>query len=185
MNKMKFMAALSVLAITGLTACGGAEPSSGDPAGGTPAAATPVNVALPGNGATVAASYGLGTLSAFVNDGDNSTTTNFWAGNITGDTLTIDFGRLRNITSVTVYTNDTSFNSGAPAKYIEISADNVTWKKTAQITGADVSCFIYTSGSGKISCTFAVAQSVRYFRVRITSASPAGQQIVEMEAQGS
>ncbi|MDQ8036763.1 MAG: discoidin domain-containing protein, partial [Pedobacter sp.] len=105
--------------------------------------------------------------------------------NITGDTLTVDFGRLRNITSVVVYTNDTSFNSASPVKIIEISADNTSWKKTAQPTGGDVACLSYATGSGKISCTFASAQSVRYFRVRITSATPGGQHIVEMEAQGT
>ncbi|MDQ8037492.1 MAG: hypothetical protein REI12_08725, partial [Pedobacter sp.] len=111
MNKLKFMAALSVAAMS-LTACGGGGDSGGGSSGGgAPAATTPVNVALPANGATVAATYGLGTLSGFANDGDSVTTTNFWAGNITGDTLTVDFGRLRNITSVVVYTNDTSFNS--------------------------------------------------------------------------
>ncbi|MGH8493141.1 MAG: discoidin domain-containing protein [Moraxellaceae bacterium] len=144
-----------------------------------------MNVALPANGATLAATYGLGSIASFVNDGDSTTTTNFWAANIVGDTVTIDFGRLRNVTSVTVYTNDTSFNSVSPAKYIEISSDSTVWKKTAQLTGGDVGCSSYSAGSGKISCTFSATQSVRYLRARVTSATPGGQHIVELEAQGT
>lgn len=184
MKKMVYLAALGAASIL-LTACGGGGDSGGSGSATTPATATPVNVALPVNGATVAATYGLGSTSAFVADGDNTTTTNFWAGNIIGDTVTIDFGRLRSVSSVTVYTSDTSFNSGSPAKYIEISADNTTWLKTAQVTGSDVGCSSYSAGSGKISCTFPTAQSIRYFRVRVTSATPGTQHIVEMEAQGT
>src|SRR6218665_1120093 len=113
MNKGICLSVLCAVAFL-LTACGGGGGDSGDGASTTPTAATPVNVALPANGASLSATYGLGSIAGFVNDGDSTTTTNFWTGNITGDTVTIDFGKLRNVTSVTVYTNNTSFNSGSP-----------------------------------------------------------------------
>ena len=153
-----------------------------------------MNVSLAENGGSVVATYG-GAMANFVNDGDNTTTTNFWSGNIADDAVTIDFGlsrtitnnheQSRTITEISVYTNDTSFNSVSPTKYIEISADNSTWKKTAQIVGSDVSCSTFSSGSGKIRCVFSTPQSIRYYRVRVVGAAPASQQIVEMEALGS
>ena len=39
----------------------------------------------------MSATYG-GATANFVNDGDTATTTNFWAGNVSGDTVTVDFG---------------------------------------------------------------------------------------------
>lgn len=176
------LAALSLL----LSACGGGSGGGGTSAAPpAPAAATgPVNVALPANGATVSATYG-GTTANFVNDGDSATTTNFWTGNVADDAVTIDFGRLRQVTEVTVYTNDLSFSSSSPKKYIEVSADNITWKTTAQVTGGDVGCSTYSSGSGKIRCVLSPMQSIRYFRVRVTAVAPSTQNIVEMEAVGT
>lgn len=170
-----------------LAACGGGggsdapAPAAAAPA---PAAVTPVNASLAANGGSVSASYG-GATANFVNDGDTATTTNFWAGNVSGDTVTVDFGATRTVTEVSVYTNDTSFDSGSPKKYIEISADNLSWKKTAQIIGGDVGCSTYSSGSGRIRCVFSAPQSIRYFRVRVTAATPSSQEIVEMVALGN
>jgi hypothetical protein len=82
-----------------LTACG--EDSSGSSVTTPaipPAAATPVNVSLAENGGSVVATYG-GAMANFVNDGDNTTTTNFWSGNIADDAVTIDFGLSRTITN--------------------------------------------------------------------------------------
>lgn len=168
-----------------LSACGGG--SSDTPAATAsppPTAATPLKVSMAANGASVSATYG-GYTTNFVNDGDTITTTNFWAGNVTGDTVTVDFGSMRTVTEISVYTNDTSFNSGSPEKYIEISDDNAQWKKTAQVVGGDVDCSTFSAGSGKIRCVFSSPQSIRYFRVRVTSATPATQEIVEMVALGS
>lgn len=162
-----------------LAACGG-----GDSVAGAPNVTTVSNIALSASGATVTADYGMVSTANFVNDGDSTTIANYWAGNVTGDAVTIDFGRMRSVEKVIVYTNDTSFNSSSPEKVIEISSDNITWKTTAQFTGGDVSCPGYSVGSGKISCTFASPQSIQYFRVRITSATPSDQHIIEMEAIG-
>lgn len=168
-----------------LQACGGggdAPPA----AAAAPASTAAVNVALPSNGASVSATYGAGSIDGFVNDGDSTTTTNYWAGNISGDSVTIDFGRIRSVESVTVYTNDLSFSSASPKKVIEVSLDGNTWLKTAQITGGDIACptFTTSSSTGRIYCAFASAQSLRYFRVRVPSATPADQHIIEMEAMG-
>lgn len=182
---MKDLARFSTLAVAAvaLAACGGGGSSSTDTTSAPPPAAA-INVALSANGAAVSATFG-GATANFVNDGDSTTTANFWAGNVADDAVTIDFGQLRSVSEVTVYTSNTSFNSSSPAKYIEISADGTAWKKTAQLTGADVGCIAFSSGSGKIRCVFSAAQAVRYFRVRVTAVSPGAQQIVEMEAQGS
>lgn len=183
-NQLRMAGLVSLVLL--LAACGGGSSDSPAAAESTPApaAATPVNVSLTANGASVSATYG-GTMANFVNDADTSTTTNFWAGNVAEDKVTVDFGSTRTVTEVSVYTNDTSFDSGSPKKYIEISADNVTWKKTAQIVGGDVACSTFSAGSGKIRCVFSTAQSIRYFRVRVTSVAPATQQIVEMVALGT
>lgn len=172
-----------------LAACGGGSSSDSGTGGGAPAAgggspATPVNVALPANGASVTATYG-GTTANFATDGDTTTTANFWAGNVADDAVTVDFGKLRTVSNVTLYTNDTSFSSGSPAKYVEVSTDKTTWKKTAQVVGGDISCLNYTSGGGKISCGFATAQAFRYLRVRVTAVSPSAEHVVELQATGT
>ncbi len=145
---------------------------------------TQINVALPVNGATVTASYDPLVTAAFVNDGDSTTVANFWAGNIPGDTVTIDFGQLRSVKSVTVYTNDTTFNAVSPEKYIEVSANNTNWQKTVQPAGGDIACSSLLANAVRMHCAFSAAQSIRYFRVRIDSATPADQRIIEMEALG-
>src|SRR5690606_29155439 len=117
------------------------------PAPTAPAVAVPVNAALTANGASVAATYG-GVTANFVNDGDSTTTTNFWTGNVADDAVTVDFGKLRQISEVTVYTNDTTFSSISPKKLIEVSADNLTWKTTAQMAGGDIGCPTLSMGSG-------------------------------------
>jgi hypothetical protein len=168
-----------------LAACGSDSSSSSTTTAPPAVAPATVNVALPANGASVSATYGSGSTDNFVNDGDSANTTNFWAANVTGDKATIDFGRLRNVSEITVYTNDTSYSSGTPTKDIEISADNATWKKTALPLGGDITCPTYSAGSGKIRCVFATTQSIRYFHVVITSATPSTQHIIEMEAVGN
>ena len=82
-----------------LSACGYGSSGSSVTVPAIPlAAATPVNVSLAANGGSVVATYG-GAMANFVNDGDNTTTTNFWSGNIADDAVTIDFGLSRTITN--------------------------------------------------------------------------------------
>jgi hypothetical protein len=168
-----------ILASAVLSACGG----GGDNGGALPSVSVtpPFNVALPINGASVSATYG-GATASFVNDGD-TTPSQYWAGNSALDTVTINFGRLRRVSSLTIYTNDTSFNSGSPKKYIEISADGLAWKKTAQITGGDVACLNFSTNAGKISCEFATPENIQFLRARIMS-DFSNQKIIEMEAMG-
>lgn len=173
---------VSALALM-MAACGSGGSES--PAAVPAAPANPINVALPASGAVVTATYASGTMANFVTDGDVTTTTNFWSGNVADDAVTVDFGRTRTVTEMSVWTNDTSFNSGSPTKYIEISSDNAIWKKTAQISGGDVACSTLTVGSGKIRCVFTTAQSIRYARVRVVGTAPAAQQIVELQATGA
>lgn len=168
-----------------LAACGGGSSSSSG--GGSPSSggsSTSFNVALPANGATVAATYG-GTTANFVTDGDTTTTTNFWTGNVADDAVTVDFGKSRLITNVTLYTNDTAFNSANITKYVEVSTDKVTWKKTMQPVGADISCLNYKIGAASISCDFSTAQFFRYIRVRVTAVSPSAEHVVELQVTGN
>lgn len=179
-SRLPALVALSLL----LAACGGGGDEASSSSAGASAPPAAVNVALPANGASASATYG-GVTANFVNDGDSTTTTNFWTGNVADDAVTVDFGRLRQVTEISVYTNDTSFSSLNPAKYIELSADNSTWQTTAQITGGDIGCPTFSAGSGRIRCVFASPRSVRYFRVRVSAVGPASQHVVEMEAQGT
>lgn len=183
--RLPFAATLSLL----LVACGGGG-SPASPSAAAPAEpATPVNVALTANGASVSATYGNGSTANFVNDADSTTTTNFWTGNVADDAVTVDFGQLRLVSEVTVYTNDVTYSSSSPKKYIEVSVDGSTWKTTMQPTSVDstgnVGCFTYEGGSGKLRCVFTAAKSLRYFRVRVTAVAPTTQNIVEMEALGT
>lgn len=182
--RLPFAATLSAL----LVACGGGG-SPAAPSGAAPVEpATPVNVALTASGASVSATYG-GTTANFVQDGDSTTTTNFWTGNVADDAVTVDFGQLRLVSEVTVYTNDVTYSSSSPKKYIEVSVDGSTWKTTMQPTSVDstgnVGCVTYETGSGKLRCVFTAAKSLRYFRVRVTAVAPSAQNVVEMEALGT
>ena len=184
MNKL---ATLSLPVILLLTACGGGGGGGGGVVGnggnGGDSPQTDSNVALASAGASASATYDNGN-AGLVNDGDNSTS-NFWAGNITGDSVTIDFGSVKDITSITVYTNSTTFNSTNPDKRIEISEDGNTWSLTAQLTGGDLGCASASMASGRIECTLADRTDARYIRFTTTATSNVGLiQVYEMEVQG-
>lgn len=179
-----FKLGLSAFVITLLTACGGGggggTPSNSNPGGSTPQ--TDSNVALASQGATATATYDNGNAD-LVNDGD--TTSNFWAGNITGDSVTVDFGESKNVASLTIYTSSTSYSSNNPEKIIEVSNNGTTWLTTAVPLGGDVGCSSLSMGSGRIACTFENRTNLRYVRFTVTAQNNVGLiQVHEIQAQG-
>ncbi len=183
-----FKLGLSALLVTLLTACGGgggggSTPSNSTPGGGVTPPQNDVNVALASQGATATATYDNGNAD-LVNDGD-TTVANFWAGNISGDYVTVDFGSSKNVASITVYTNDTGFSSNNPNKVIEVSNNGTTWLTTADLTGGDLRCSSLSMGNGRIACTFENRTDLRYVRFTVTAQNNVGLiHVYEIQAQG-
>lgn len=141
------------------------------------------NVALSSNGASMTATYNQES-AANVGDGDTGTST-FWAGNIAGDQVTVNFGRVAKVTDVTVYTNNTSYSSSNPAVQVELSLNGQSWKTTMIPSfggGADIGCPTWNAGSGKLSCTFSSEESAQFLRITTNSGSVS---IYEVEATGT
>lgn len=171
---LKVMVIASIVALSG---CGG----SGTPSGASNSKQVTHNVVLSSNGASITASYNDVSMG-YVVDGD-TTTSNFWAGNITGDNVVVDFGQVAKLTDVTIYTNNTSYNSSNPAIKVELSEDNQSWKTTMNPYGAsDIACSTWSAGSGKLSCAFSGEQNARYMRITTNSGSV---YIYEAEATGT
>lgn len=170
--------AIGLVSVLGLVACGSESESDQ----GLKTKEVTQNVALTSNGATMSATYNQES-AAYIGDGD-TTASNFWAGNIADDHITVDFGQVAKVADVTVYTNNTSFSSSNPAVQVELSVDGLSWKTTMvpSFGSSDIACPTYTSGSGKLSCTFASAESAQYLRITTNAASVF---IYEVEATGT
>ncbi|MEH6346330.1 MAG: discoidin domain-containing protein [Bermanella sp.] len=157
-----------------LTACGG-----GGSGHSTSSNTITGNLALPTNGAEVSATYDENS-AAFTTDGDN-TTSLYWAGNIADDAVTVNLSSIAEVTELSIYTNDSSFNTSNPSKYIEISIDGETWNTTG-VASVDVNCSEFSVGDGKVLCKFNEAQEIQYVRVRVMNGDI---NIYEIEAMGS
>ncbi len=169
------MKLISISLILGLlTACGG-----GGSAHNTSSNSITGNLALPINGAEVSATYDEDS-AVFTTDGDN-TTSLYWAGNIADDAVTVNFTSVAEVSELSVYTNDLSFNLNNPSKYIEISKDGETWKTTG-VASVDVNCSEFSVGDGKVLCKFNEAQEIQFVRVRVMNGDI---NIHEIEAMGS
>lgn len=177
---------LLVLSCTALTACGGGSSSSsstttsGD---SSTSAAVEKNVALASNGATVTAGYDQ-TGAANVIDGD-TTSAKSWTGSAANDAVTVKFDKAYDVSTIVVYTNHLSTDSGDREKYIEISSDGSTWKETALAFNADVACsgYLASASESKISCSYNTAQNIQYVRVRLAKANSTVN-VYEIEATG-
>jgi len=170
--KMKLISISLILGL--LTACGG-----GGSGHSTSSNSITGNLALPTNGAEVSATYDEDS-AAFTTDGDN-TTSLYWAGNIADDAVTVNFGSVAEVTEISIYTNDLSFDSTNPNKYIEISIDAETWNTTG-LTSVDVTCSEFSIGDGKVFCKFKEMQEIQYVRVRVMNGDI---NIYEIEVMGS
>jgi len=182
MNYLSFFirSAVVALVILGLVACGG---SSGGSSNDFIGSSSDINVALQANGGSATASYDNDN-AGLVNDGDTTTST-FWAGNVINDAVTIDFGSSKNISSITIYTNSTTFSSSNPDQLIEISSNGTNWRTTAQLVGGDVPCSSSSLGSGKVACTLTSRADARFIRFRVTATADIGLiQVHEIEVQG-
>jgi hypothetical protein len=174
-----YLKAIGLVAIISLNGCGGS--GGGTPSGASGTKEVTHNVVLSTNGALISSSYN-DVSSKYIADGD-STTSNFWAGNIPGDNLVIDFGQTAKLSDVSVYTSNTSYNTSNPAIKVELSTDKQTWKRTMNPYGAsDVSCSTWAAGEGKLFCVFSAEESARYMRVITNDGSV---RIHEVEATGT
>ena len=159
MCQVKRICLLIITSLFFLAGCGG-DSASDDTQflGGT----TDINVALASNGGIASANYN--DISApNVNDGDTSTS-EYWSGNIIGDAVTIDFGRSRHLKEIRIYSNEAILNPIVAINVIELSANGDNWLSTAQASGADISCQTLLSTTNKITCTYASRQEARFLR---------------------
>ena len=138
------------------------------------------------------ASYDSGNAN-LVTDGDSSTS-NYWSGNIPGDNLTIDLGKTSKITKIVVHTNETSILTNNPPVTYELSLDGVNWSDTLLPSGGDIPCnYQFAAGLDKITCDvrpgingFVQNNSVefRYFKITVNSPNVGLIQFYEIEITG-
>lgn len=165
---------LAALVAFGISACGGGSGANDDFLRGS----HDQNIALASSGSLATASYDNDN-AYLVNDGDQ-TTSLYWAGNVTDDYVTINFGSEKQLSELTVYTNSTP-----PSDWLlELSNNGIAWQTTALTAGGDIECPPVVS-TGKVSCVFASATYAQHVRLRITAVSNIGLiQVYELEAQG-
>ena len=170
---MKYFSSIALLALSvSLVACGG-DSSSSDPV--APAKSSAVNVAAAANGGVADASYDAGN-AGLVNDGD-TTTSNFWAGNVQNDYVEVEFDKAYTVSAFTVHTNATN-NTDTE---IQFSTDGVTFTDINLFT----QCQSLTIGSGRIACALASTLPATHVRVQVVVASSVGtRQIYEIEVMG-
>jgi len=148
-----------------LSGCGGS--GSDDPL----RSSSDLNVALSG---TASADFDDAN-AGLVNDGITASAS-YWAGNALNDAVEIDFGELKDVSEIRVYTNKTSYDAMNPELRIELSVNGASWLSTAQpaATGADLECSTYSSNADRIGCVLANRIDVQYVRVRTINASNPG-----------
>jgi hypothetical protein len=169
----------SVVISLSLAACGGGSSSSSTTTSTSNIPEDPdnlENVALQSNGGTASASYDNGNAD-LVNDGDTNTAT-WWAGNATGDTVTVAFDQEYDIDEFTIYTNLPN-NSDTE---LQISTDGSSFDSIAYFGDCDQSLSL---GSGRIACNFVDQKPATHVRLEITDTDNPGMvQIHEIEAMG-
>ena len=174
---------ISLLIITSLfflVGCGGGSDSDDTQfLGGK----TDINVALVSNGGSASANYN--TVSApKVNDGDTSTS-EYWSGNVVGDAVTINFGRSRFLKEIRIYTNEAILNPIVAISLIELSVNGDDWFSTAQGSGGDINCQTLFSSTNKITCTYSSRQEARFLRFTTKrQLDPGLVNVYELEAIG-
>jgi hypothetical protein len=128
-----------------------------------------------------------------VTDGDSSTS-NYWSGNIPGDNLTIDLGKANKITKIVVHTNETNISTIKPSVTYELSLDGTNWSETLLPSGGNIPCiYQFAAGSSKIICDVrpgidGLVQNnsveYRYFKITVNSANVGLIQFYEVEITG-
>ena len=177
-NKLLYLGMMSLLFISG---CGGSGSGSEDTTfiNGQ----TDINVALAINGSSASANYNDIQASKVI-DG-NTGISESWAGNISEDFVTIDFGKVRSLSRITIYTSDTTFNPNSPNKRIELSTDisnSSNWKTTAQESGGDINCNTLFRTTQTIACSYSTRIDARY--IRFTSLTSDLLNVYEIQATG-
>lgn len=170
---MKYFPSFAVFALaSSLVACGG-DSSSSD--AGAPAPAVAVNVAAAANGGVADANYDAGNAD-LVNDGD-TTTSNFWAGNVQNDYVEVEFDKAYTVSAFTVHTSATN---NVDTK-IQFSTDGVAFTDV----NLAAQCSTLAFGANRIACTLTSTLSASHVRVQVVAASSVGtRQIYEIEVMG-
>ncbi len=160
-----------------LAGCGGSESDDVDFLGGS----NDINVALAST-ASASASYDPNSASNVI-DGDTTSTTD-WAGIAEDDSVQVNFGKLRYLKEIKIFTNDSSPSN----KRIEISTDNVIWKTTGRSSGVDVPCTTYmttnasVTSTASITCSYSSRQQAVY--VKFTTLTTDLLNVYEIQAIG-
>jgi hypothetical protein len=139
---------------------------------------TPINVSLPANGGSAVASGTTpGAAASYLIDG-NTSNTNYWAGVVTNDYVTVSFNRSYMVSKFVLYLNATSTSDIK----IQTSTDGTGFSDVAL---SESTCSSLSVGSGRIDCTFGTKRPLRAVRiVVINTAAPSTVQLNEMEVSG-
>ncbi|GEM_PF-2788060 len=178
-------AMLMVLPAIALVACSGSSgggDSSGSSSGGNTLPA-PTNVAASTNGGVASATYD-GSHAFYVNDGD-ATTSNFWAGNIQNDSVTVAFDKTYNVSEVKLHTNATN-NTDTK---IQISTNGTDFTDISYTPlpppSPYCSSLILNSVNHTITCSISSVKPASHVRIVIVASTNIGlKQIYEVEATG-
>lgn len=175
--KKWIFSALVVLLSSFNFGCGGdSSSSSGAPPNNDETAEPVVNAAEQSNGGKATATYDSDN-AGLVNDGDTNTAT-FWAGNMNGDHVTVEFDREYQLGELTVFTNRTN-NMDTE---IQLSTDGSDFD-TVNLAG---DCNVgLTMGRGMITCWTSPEMPATHIRVVITDpTNPGTVKIHEIQALG-
>lgn len=161
---------------------GSSSSAAAAPAPAAPAVvpAVPANVALQANGGVATATYdNAGAVR--VNNGD-TTTSDFWAGNIQNDLITVAFDGSYDLTEIKIHT---SAANNFDTK-LQISSDGVTFTDVSYYGGAgDCESLVISNSSDTVTCGFFPERAASHVRVVILNATPVTVPIYEIEATGT
>lgn len=137
-----------------------------------------INVALVSSEASATADYDPASAPN-VNDGFTEPTSDFWSGIASGDSVTIDFGKIRYLKEIEIFTNN---NTNQTNKRIEISTDNSNWSSTVQSSGGDIICTSLVTNTSSIKCSYSSRQQARY--LKFTTLTTSLLSVFEIQAIG-
>ena len=169
----------AVMAPLFLMACGGGDGNSSGVFD-----AVDSNIALASKGSSTTASYDAGAAPSLI-DGDRTAAAS-WSGNVSNDSVTIDFGRERFVRNLRLYTNSVASSAANADIEIEFQPNSGAWQTTGYDSAVDVPCNTYTAGADDQYCTF--SSRIRARRIRLTITAPsievAAIALYELEATG-
>ena len=126
------------------------------------------NVAFVSNGASIKSATYDQEGAKYIIDG-NISTSNYWAGNTSNESVVIEFEKTAKTTRIEVVTNATTYNLTNPAIVLELSTNNRTWRSFMAATNdGGIQCNEWELSSNVLSCTLS-NESARYLRLKTNS----------------